>query len=311
MDRDRLCLLVACFALAACPAPGEGGSGTESEGDDTTGSTGGATLSTTAATASGTMSASTTTEPTTTEPPTSTTEPETTSSSTGDPPGSGCCDPHAGPGCNEPDVQTCVCKTLPECCVFEWDQPCVDAAMMDCAATCMGVETGDETGPSDCELQQIELVASEDGVLDGGWEITDSMIKGTEIVAMSQGADSGTVTFTVPIPCMDTWHIWVRAIDAGQFDSFFVRLDAEPDPPGIFEVECTNEPFDNPVYRWTQLNWRDNSNPKEPAPPCEYLEDPWTAEWDEGDHTIELGYRDSYALSRVIVTNDPDFVPEE
>jgi hypothetical protein len=255
------------------------------------------------------MSGSTTTEPSTTEPPT-TTEPESSSSSTGEPGDSGCCEPHAGPGCNEPDVQTCVCKTLPECCVFEWDQPCVDAAMMDCEATCMGVDTGDTTGPSDCELQQIELAAAEDGELTGGWEVTMSAIKGIEIVAMGQGENSGTVTFTVPIPCMDTWHIWVRAIDFQQSDTFFVTLDAEPDPPAIFEVECTGGPA-QAEYRWTQLNWRDNSDPMNPAPLCEYLEDPWTAEWDEGDHTIELGYRDSYALSGVIVTNDPDYVPAD
>ena len=312
MDYARFGLLAICMGAVGCPSSEGGGNDTETDGgtSDTTGGPGGNTVTITGASASSTMSGSTTTDPATTDAPTDTSESESMTSptsTTGDPPGMGCCEPHAGPGCNEPDVQTCVCKTLPECCVFEWDQPCVDAAMMDCMATCMGVDTGNETGPSDCELQQIELAAAE-ATLTGDWYVTMSMIKGVEIAAVNPPGD-GSAAFTVPIPCMDTWHVWVRSIDAGSADSYFVTLDAEPDPPAIFEVDCTEEPF-QAEYRWTQLNWRDNADPMNPGMPCEYVEDPWTADWDEGDHTIEFTFRDAYALSRVIVTNDPDFVPE-
>jgi hypothetical protein len=310
MDRDRLGLLLACLALAACPSSnGGGGNGeTDTDGEDTTGGPGGNTLP---VTMTSTGSSTTTTDPATTDMTMSTSASDSmSSSSTGEPGGSGCCEPHGGPGCNEPDVQTCVCKTLPECCVFEWDQPCVDAAMMDCDATCMAVDTGD-TGTADCELQQIELGAVADASLSGGWMAVNSTIKGgQEVAAISMGDTSGSVLFTVPIPCMDTWYVWVRFLDAGGADSYFVTLDAEPDPPAIFEGDCTQEPFGTPEYGWRLLNWRDNSDPMNPGNPCEYLEDPWTADWDMGDHTVEFTFREAYALSRILVTNDPDFVPE-
>ncbi len=52
------------------------------------------------------------------------------------PPGSGCCEPHAGPGCDESAVQECVCDQNAACCGFDWSQECVDVAQGSCAATC-------------------------------------------------------------------------------------------------------------------------------------------------------------------------------
>lgn len=308
MDWARLGLVAICVGAAGCPSAGTEGTGSDTD-DASTGTTSGSdnTVTLTAASTS-TMSGSTSTDPATTEAPTDTSESESMSSSTtGDPGGSGCCEVHGTPGCNEPEVQACVCKALAECCVFTWDEPCVDAAMTDCEATCMAVDTGEETGPSDCDPQQIEIAATE-ATLSGDWFVTNSQIKGGAEIVAAEPPYNGSVLFTVPIPCTDTWHVWVRSIDAGSADSYFVTLDGEPSPPAIFEVDCTMEPFGNPVYRWTQLNWRDN-DPMNPPQPCEYLEDPWTADWDEGDHTIELTFRDAYALSRIIVTNDPDFEP--
>ncbi|MGH1342753.1 MAG: hypothetical protein ACRBN8_14425 [Nannocystales bacterium] len=62
------------------------------------------------------------------------------------PPGSGCCEPHAGPGCNEPSVQTCVCDENTTCCGFDWSAECVELAQGRCAATCEpDATTGDST----------------------------------------------------------------------------------------------------------------------------------------------------------------------
>lgn len=50
--------------------------------------------------------------------------------------GSGCCQIHADAGCDEADVQQCVCDGSPRCCAFGWDSGCVADAQA-CNATCM------------------------------------------------------------------------------------------------------------------------------------------------------------------------------
>lgn len=245
----------------------------------------------------------TSTDPVTTDPDTSG-NPETTGS-----PSNSCCEVHGDPGCEEADVATCVCKASPDCCVFEWADNCVEAAMTDCAATCMGTEesSGSETtgNPGDAcdEIVELEYLA-EDAVLDGGWVLVESMSKPGMMVASNQGQDpTGTVTWDIEIPCDDQWHIWIRGYNAGPNDSFFARQDGGPDPAPIFEVECTQ---DNAFgYLWTELNWRD----PEMGMACEYVENPWLADWATGAHTFQLEYRESPAVARIIVTNDDAFVP--
>jgi hypothetical protein len=38
------------------------------------------------------------------------------------------------------------------------------------------------------------------------------------------------------------------------------------------------------------------------APGCEYIEDPWVQTWAAGPHTFALGYRESYAISKIWLT---------
>lgn len=52
------------------------------------------------------------------------------------PDGEGCCQIHAGAGCDEADVQACVCDQSPRCCAFGWDSGCVADALQ-CNAICM------------------------------------------------------------------------------------------------------------------------------------------------------------------------------
>jgi hypothetical protein len=72
------------------------------------------------------------------------------------PDGEGCCQIHAGSGCDEADVQACVCDQSPRCCAFGWDSGCVADALV-CNATCMpdpdpgadevtGNDAGNDTG---------------------------------------------------------------------------------------------------------------------------------------------------------------------
>ncbi len=125
MRRSALSFLaVFTLALGACD-PGTSSSGSAS---GTTGGTGSVTAG------------STGTSPATSPPTTgvSTTGSNPSGSVTTDdlPPGSGCCQPHEGPGCNEAAVQTCVCDMDASCCGFDWQETCVDLAQARCDATC-------------------------------------------------------------------------------------------------------------------------------------------------------------------------------
>ena len=52
------------------------------------------------------------------------------------PPASDCCAPSDVPGCTATDVQACVCDIDPICCVFRFDQNCVNLATSRCGAVC-------------------------------------------------------------------------------------------------------------------------------------------------------------------------------
>lgn len=50
----------------------------------------------------------------------------------------GCCQPHAEPGCEDRDVQLCVCTFDTFCCQKDWDQACINRAIESCGG-CEGV----------------------------------------------------------------------------------------------------------------------------------------------------------------------------
>lgn len=277
--------------------PPSGSSASQGSMSDTTSSTGEPT--------STTLDPATTEEPTTDEPTTMASQTDS-ESETGD--GTGCCEAHSDPSCDEGDVAVCVCDELPECCVFGWDEACVERAMGTCEATCEGDETTGETegeaesaGMECDETVQLEF-DYEDAELSGSWQITTSQSGEGEIIFIPQPQSDGAVDFAVDVPCDDTWYFWVRGFDNGQGDSYLVTLDAEPDPAAVFELDCTPG---GGGYLWQQLNWRDPEN----GGPCDYVEDPWTADWTAGTHGIQFSFRESRAISRVIVTNDEAFVP--
>jgi len=110
------------------------------------------------------------------------------------------------------------------------------------------------------------------------------------------------VHWDIDVPCDGDWYIWVRATDFGSDDSFFARLDGEPEPAPIFEIDCG---FEGQSYEWRVLNWRDPDT----GDPCEYVVDPWIAPWTAGPHAFELDFREAPAVARIVVTNDPAFVP--
>ena len=52
------------------------------------------------------------------------------------PPGSDCCAPHEGPGCDVGTCEQCVCGFDPVCCAGTWDVICAAAAADTCAESC-------------------------------------------------------------------------------------------------------------------------------------------------------------------------------
>jgi hypothetical protein len=166
-------------------------------------------------------------------------------------------------------------------------------------------DSGSSTGPVStacAELVNFEMQPA-DATLSGDWVLGTSMVgEGEIIMTTANGGHTGSILFEPDIPCDDTWHIWVRYWQSAGQDSYLATLDGMPQPEAVFEGDCT---ADGDGYAWGELNWRDQN-----AATCEYVVDPWTADWAAGVHAIEFSYRESLAMGRILLTNDPSFVPE-
>jgi hypothetical protein len=80
-----------------------------------------------------------------------------------------CCETSTDFGCNNEDVQTCVCNEDPFCCVLGWDPVCVDRAMNACSATCADIcGDGSCTPGESCEScsEDCGLCSCDNGVCD-------------------------------------------------------------------------------------------------------------------------------------------------
>ena len=215
-----------------------------------------------------------------------------------------CCEVHNRSRCDQPDVTACVCQSQAVCCVFDWDQTCVDLAEGKCAARC------DDSGTGAPDVACDRLITFEIEPLDatpsGAWEHGMSGIGEGDIVRIPLGSDEtdGSILWDVDIPCADTWFIWARALNNNDEDSYFARVDGDPMAPeqAIFEGDCSSRTVTE--YQWTRLNWRDPD-----APACTYVEDPWAPRWSTGGHQVEFTYRESSAMGRMLFTNDPKLVP--
>src|SRR5690606_9787266 len=117
------------------------------------------------------------------------------------------------------------------------------------------------------------------------------------VLRRDNGAVNDYVRFELDVPCEDFWHVWVRGVDNGNNDSYFVSLDGLPNPAVVFELDCTAVPGSATMV-WRELNYR-----AEDAADCESTVDPWVQYWSGGVHDLTISYRESNMLSRVYVTN--------
>ncbi len=163
-------------------------------------------------------------------------------------------------------------------------------------------------GAQTCQGFHEIVLTAEDASLTGDWELAMSQ-QGEGMIAFVSfdvWDPEGDVAWQVDIPCEDTWHIFVRGHDRQVEDSYFVRVDGMPDPEAIMELDCTDDPQNgNGVYRWQEMNWRAQGEDV-----CNYVEDPWTFDWTAGSsHDVVFSFRESRALARIVVTNDPNWQP--
>lgn len=281
--KPRIICLVVCCSLAGCAkdpvegtsADGTGtdetsGASTSSATSDDPGTTPGSTSSGTSGPDEPTSTGVTPDTTTTVDPSTTTMDPSTTSISTADPSTTSTSDESSSSADD---------------------------------STSSGGESSSTGGNACAETVKISIPTT-DAQLSGDWAVVMSMVGEGLILQVPNNNDTaGTAVFDVDIPCDDTWTIWARMLNYQNQDSSFVQLDGQPNPGEINAIDC-NALFPNLAsWNWRKLNRRD------PEDECEFLEDPWTADWLTGPHTITFLYRDSESLGRVFVTNDPNYVP--
>ena len=149
----------------------------------------------------------------------------------------------------------------------------------------------------------FELTPAE-AALSGDWQLTMSNLGEGQVASLVSPTrkHAGAVRYTPQIPCDATWYIWARVLNQASNDAYQVTLDDMPDPPAIFEGDCSNA---GNSYKWARLNWRDPM-----AEPCKYLQNPWAPMWTAGPHSVEFSYHESPALGRILLTTDPNLVPK-
>jgi hypothetical protein len=153
-----------------------------------------------------------------------------------------------------------------------------------------------DTGGNACVGDEEIAIEGEDADTQVGWYPTESMLGEVEVLFWDQMVPDAYAEWNIDVPCDGDWHVWVRAINYQDQDSLFVQVDGGPMPIPIFEIACDAGPQEA-AYEWRELNWRDQM-----APACEYVEDPWVQTWAAGPHTLTLGARESYAISKIWLT---------
>ena len=130
------------------------------------------------------------------------------------------------------------------------------------------------------------------------------------VVAVSLEAEAGAVLFKVGLPCTDTYYLWGRVFDANPGmpadsdpDSYYASLDDGPEI--TWEYGC--QTADAPLWSWQRVQLFDPNG-------CT-LKDPWELALTAGTHHVKLRNREEASLfkqnavARILVTNDPGYVP--
>lgn len=102
-----------------------------------------------------------------------------------------CCAPSTAPGCDDPDVEACVCADVPSCCGVEWSELCTQAidglGCGDCGVDCGSAYVFRFNGSEWIEEEQ--LVASDAAPND--WFGESVAMSGHWVVAAAPGLSAG------------------------------------------------------------------------------------------------------------------------
>ena len=131
-------------------------------------------------------------------------------------------------------------------------------------------------------------------------KVSDSSAFGGKYVKTTT-ANAGTAAWSVDVAEPGTYYVWGRVrADSDIHDSFFVKVDSGAED--IFDVA---ENKWSPNWQWSRLNGRGGTE-------VPLTIDPRTFSLSAGSHTLTFRGREvSTWLDRVIVTDDPTFVPTE
>ncbi|EEF63173.1 hypothetical protein Cflav_PD5808 [Pedosphaera parvula Ellin514] len=114
-------------------------------------------------------------------------------------------------------------------------------------------------------------------------------------------AEQGSVTFIVNVPVAGTYYIWGKVLSPSfAADSFYVSVDG-----GTEDVYDDAEGVWSNNWQWTAVNGRGTTG--QPL-----ALNPRTFTLSQGSHSIKFRGREANAtLDRIIVSNDPTFVPKD
>ncbi len=115
-------------------------------------------------------------------------------------------------------------------------------------------------------------------------------------------AEAGAAVFTFDIQTAGTYYVWTRSLtpEASGHDSWTVSADgANGFTYDVFQGGRSN------TWAWDQLSQRGNGRPESPQ------FNPKTHNWNAGAHTITFeGRAHDTRLDKILITNDPNYVPE-
>lgn len=176
-----------------------------------------------------------------------------------------------------------------------------------------GTTTGvpETTGPPVCDAMVVkEILLVVDAVITVPMEKVMSG-KGEGMVALSEVAEEGTVSFSVDLPCDGTYAVWGRAQDTNPGnvdadpDSYFVRVDGGGE--GGWFYGCQTNGLAS-GYHWLRVTTAG-------MPVCGG--GVWSPQLAAGSHTFTLRNRepvafddDVAAVARLLITNDMNYVPQ-
>ena len=112
-------------------------------------------------------------------------------------------------------------------------------------------------------------------------------------------ADSGTATFGITVPTAANYYVWCRVLapDPNR-DSFYARANASSE-----DIDDDAEGTWSPSWQWTVLNGRAGTN-------VPLTINPRLLTFAAGSNALIFRGREvGSKLDRVLVTNDPNFIP--